>query len=454
MRFSVCRFATALAGAALFFGGAVLPRLSAQTVFSAVVFHQGQPTNALFQENNGIVSAIPTGLPTHNFPALSQNGRFITMASRNPAQPNNLATDLFIFDRATNQRRTLVDYSVEAVEGGFVTPEAAHSALSSNNQLLALHTVMNVTTGQSSSSNPMLTVHRVTDGFQLSIAAFGFGNALDFFRSEFTGLSWAPNRTVFAAPIYLPTVTQLGGLRQTVGIAEFALNTATTQWEPVRQLTQPRIFDNVFPEVMETHVYPAFSPVDDRLAYFELTWPDPLLAQPVSARLMVINLNGGAPQVLVNFNPGFFPMGLAWTADGSEVIYAVGPQLAVPGQFFPAGDPQGAAIRKVNSTNPTTILQVPGIDAGSFPGFPRTTFTPPGPVIDLSRVPVSFTRQPNGNFLLRASGLDPAAVYILESSENLSNFGNPQNFTGEQMMTGIDIPPFAPNLFFRFRAAP
>ncbi|MCC5840114.1 MAG: hypothetical protein JJT96_08320 [Opitutales bacterium] len=147
-------------------------------------------------------------------------------------------------------------------------------------------------------------------------------------------------------------------------------------------------------------------------------------------------------------------MGLAWTMDGGEVIYSVAPQLAVPGQFFPAGDPQGAAIRKVNSTNPAAVLEVPGVDAGSFPGVPRFFFTEPGPPIDLSRVPVSLTRQANGNFLLRASDLDPAALYTLESAQDLSNFGNPQSFTGEQMMMGIDIPPFAPQLFFRFRAEP
>jgi hypothetical protein len=87
--------------------------VAAQTVFSAVVFNQGQPVNGLFRAENGVVTAIPTGLPTNNFSALSPDGRFITMASRNPLQPNNLATDLFIFDRLTKQRRTLIDYPVE-----------------------------------------------------------------------------------------------------------------------------------------------------------------------------------------------------------------------------------------------------------------------------------------------------------------------------------------------------
>jgi hypothetical protein len=57
-----------------------------------------------------------------------------------------------------------------------------------------------------------------------------------------------------------------------------------------------------------------------------------------------------------------------------------------------------------------------------------------------------------GSFSQRAIGLNPAASHTLESAEDLLNFGNPQTFTGEQIMTGIDIPPFAPQIFFRFRA--
>ncbi|MCC5840115.1 MAG: hypothetical protein JJT96_08325 [Opitutales bacterium] len=230
------RLPVVLLWAALFLLGSAGSPVAAQTVFSAVVLNQGQLVNGLFQEQNGTVTAIPTGLPTNNFPALSPNGRFITMASRNPAQPSSLATDLFVFDRLTNQRRTLIDYSVEALSGGsFVTPEATHSALSPDNQLLALTTVMNVTTNLGGmSSNPMLTVHRASDGFQLSIAAIGLGDSVDFFRSEFTGVSWAPDRAVFAAPSYVPTLTQNGVLRSSVSIVEFALNPATTQWEVVR----------------------------------------------------------------------------------------------------------------------------------------------------------------------------------------------------------------------------
>lgn len=430
--------------------------LAGQTVFNAPVSVPGGFTNGLFQMQNGNVTPVDTGLATNDFPSLSRDGRFITMAAPNPAQPAQAATDLFIYDRVTGLRRTLVDHSAETLQdGSIVRPEATYSALSPNNQLVVLTTMMNVTTNvQGTSSTPMLTVNRSSDGFQLATAAIGLGDSIDFFRSEFKGISWAPDGSVFAVPHYVNTPTPMGDLRPAVGIVVFAHNPMTTQWDIVGQITQPRIFDNVIPNVVESHVFPAISPNGQRLAYFELTWPDPLLAGPVSARLLAVNIDGSNPLVLVNFNPGFYPMGVTWSADGSQVIYSVAPQLQVPGQFFPAGDPAGAAIRAVSSTNPVAIFTVPGIDSGSYPHNPSITAPPPGPTVDLRRVPVILSRQSNGNLLLTAPGLDPDALYRLESGTTLDGFGNPQDFTGAQIMAGIDIPLFAPSLFFRFTAAP
>lgn len=426
---------------------------SAQTVFNILVPGPNGPAHGLFQAQGGNVTAIPTGLETNQFPALSADGRFITISAPDPARPNQLATDLFLFDRVTGTRTQLVDYTAEQQQdGSFVTPHAHYSALSPNNQLVALNTLLMITTNQQGSNNvPMLTVNRASDGFQLSIAEIGQGNALDFFRSEFIGISWAPSGSVFATPAYVNTTTQTGQVHATVGIVLFGFNPGTGQWQRVRQVTQPRIFDNVVPAVIETHILPAFSPNGQRLAFFEMTWPDALLQGPARARLIAVNADGSNFQVLVNFNPGFFPLGLTWSTDGADVIYSIAPQNQVPGGFAPSGDPQGAVIRAVNSTNPTTIRQLPGINAGFFPSQPRVT----GPgTVDLSHIQLSLVRLGPGSFRLSAAGLDPLVTYRLESSTDLVTFSNGQNLTGQQIMNGIAIETAEPRKFFRIRNLP
>jgi len=434
-----------------------IPTIRADTVFNALVNTPNGPAHGLFQMSNGTVTTVNTNLPTNQFPSLSHDGRFITIASPDPAQPFQPATDLFIFDRANGVRSRIVNYTAETQpDGSIVTPHAQFSALSPSNQLIALNTLLMVTTNQAGSSSfATLTVHRASDGFQLSIAEMGIGNQLDFFRAEFVGISWAPNGSVFATPAYVNTPTLMGNLQASVGIVLFGFDPGTGQWQRVGQITQPRIFDNVLPAVIETHILPRFSPNGQRLAFFEITWFDALLQNPASARLIAINTDGSNPQVLATFNPGFYPLGLAWSTDGSDVIYSIAPQTQTGGGFAPFGEPSGAVIRKVNSTNPVAIESLPGINSGFFPNSPMITRNGgDGGVIDLSRVPLRIQQQSGGGLLLSAAGLDPGETYRLESSINLLDFGGVQDFTGQQIMNGIPVTADGPRRFWRFRRLP
>ena len=453
-----CRFVlTAWLGLLLWGGPGAA---SADTVFNALTAGPNGPVHGLFQMQNGNVTALNTGLENNFFPSLSRDGRFVTIAANDPARPFQAATSLFLFDRATGNRTLVVSHSSQQQpDGSFVTPHAQFSALSPNNQLIALHTLLMVTTNlPSSDSTPMLTVNQASDGFQLSLAEIGQGRALDFFRSEYVGISWAPNGSVFATPAYVPTPTQMGGLGNAVGIVLFGLNSGTGQWQRVGQATQPRIFDSVIPNVIESHILPAFSPDGGRIAFFEMTWPDALLQSPASARLLAVDTNGSAPMVLATFNPGFFPMGVAWSPDGTEVIYSIAPQTHIPGAgFFPSGEPSGAVIRKVNSTNPVAIEMLPGIDAGFFPNSPRVPTTPGngGSGVDLRQVPVTLSRGTGNNLVFRASGLDPETVYRLESSTDLRSFGSGETFTGQQIMNGVNVAAGDnARVFYRLRTQP
>ncbi len=432
--------------------------IGAQTVFNAIVPTPAGQTSGLFQLHNGTVTAINTGLATNDFPSLSRDGRFIVISAPDPARPNQTSTDLFLYDRANGTRRHLIDNTTEELQGGaFATINPRFSALSPSNQLVAVNTSILITTNlQGVSTTPKLSVHRVSDGLELSLVELGQGNAIDFFRAEYVGISWAPNGTVIATPAYVNTTTQRGLPGASVGIALVTFNNATQQWQRSGQLTTPRIFDSVIPNVIETHILPAFSPSGAQLAYFEITWPDALLQNPASARLMVVNTDGSNPRSLTTFNPGFYPLGVSWSADGTQLIFSIAQQVRTGGSFSPLGLPETAVIRSVSSMSGGTPSAVPGISAGYFPLLPLTSSgTPNQETPSLPRSSIQFSPQPSNNgFILRVPGLDANATYRLQSTTSLNGFPNFQDFTGQQLMTGVTVPRNERQKYFRIVTMP
>lgn len=429
-----------------------VPPTRAQIIFNALVNEPGGAVNRLFEMQGGVVTPVLTGLTADNFPGLSPDGRFITISSPDPLQPFEPSHDLFVHDRLTGQTRKVVDYATFETNGNFVTSTPLFSRLSPDNQWIALKTLVNTSTAQGLSSTPMLTVNRASDGFQVSLVEIGQGNAIDHFRSEYVGIAWHPGGTFFVAPAYVPILTQTGQSTIGVGLASYAFNAGTLQWQRIGQLTQPRIFDAVFPSVIETHILPAISPNGQRIAFFELTWPDALLQGPVQARLAVMNLDGSNGAYLATFNPGFFPGGLTWSQDGAQLIFSIAFQMQVPGVGFqPGGDPATAEIRAVDSVVGGAWTQLPGVNAGFFPSSPM--FLSGG--VDLDTIPLDLQRLPDGTFLLTAAGLDPALTYQLQSTTTMRQpFGSSQGFTGQQIMNGISITPTPSAWFFRLQQAP
>jgi hypothetical protein len=201
--------------------------------------------------------------------------------------------------------------------------------------------------------------------------------------------------------------------------------------------------------------FPAFSPSGAGLAYFELFYPDAsVLSQPVTARIMVANSDGSGARVVTQFNPGFFPAGLGWAPDGNSLVFSIGQQGFSGGTYGAFAVPETAVVRSVATNGNGTPTQIPGVGNGFLPSFPLTGGGGGDPSsIDLSRVPLSLTRAAGGGLLLRAgSGLDPEANYVVESSSNLSGFGQPFTTSGQQLMGGgISIPRNATRQFFRVR---
>jgi hypothetical protein len=192
---------------------------------------------ALFEVAGGVVTLIPTGLPSNNFPSLSFDGRFILISGTDPQFPNEVSDDLWAFGRVTRQtRRVINNETTTQPDGSIFFSLPLFSAMSPNNQLIVIATQLGTSPGGTTRA---LQVYRASDGFDLALVELGQGNAIDFFRSEFLGISWAPNGSVFASPGYVNVVTNTGRPTIAAGIVLFGFDATSNSYVRVGQMTTP-----------------------------------------------------------------------------------------------------------------------------------------------------------------------------------------------------------------------
>jgi hypothetical protein len=349
--------------------------LQAQVIFGADIGNGTEPLGAIFRVNSGTVTAVPTGLPNPQFPSFSPQGNLLVVSSPDPAQPNEASTDLFAHDLLTGLTRKLVDNVTQAQpDGGFLFASPLFSATEVNGQRVAYVNQLSNSNPQGGGSVRQLSVVRASDGFNLALAEIGQGNAIDFYQSEFVGISWSPVAPVFATPGYVPVTTNTG--RQTVaaGIVLFGA-TGPGAFGRVGQLTQPVVTDLPGQIIAETHAFPAFSRNAQQLAFFRITFPSPLMTEPAQADLIVIDLNSGSGLIVASFPPGNYPLGVSWGNNDQTLYFSAGTQINQGGQFAPAAIASTAQIFTVSPAG-GAIGQIPGAPVGYFPSA-----VPPATVI-------------------------------------------------------------------------
>lgn len=349
----------------------------AQVIFGADVGSPGNPQGALFRVDNGQVSGINTGLPNPIFPSLSPDGTLLVVSSPDPAQPSEASTDLFAHELQTGVTRKLVNNTTQPQDDGtFIFSSPLFSGTEFTGQRVAYVNQVSTSNPQGGGSTRILNVIRASDGFDLALAEIGNGNTTDFYQSEFVGISWSPDAPVFATSAYVPVVTNLGRETIAAGIVLFGEGSPGS-FVRVGQLTQPVVIDQLPASiVVETHAFPAFSRNGSRLAFFRIVYPDPLLTQPVSADLVVIEVGTGNGQIVATFNPGEYPLGVTWSGNDQQLIYSLGLQVNQGGMFPPGADPATATLFTV-SPNGGPVGSVPGAPVGYFPNavpLSRTVF--------------------------------------------------------------------------------
>lgn len=352
----------------------------AQVIFGSVVDSPDGPVHAVFQVNDGTVTQVKTGLPNNQYPSISRDGGQLVISSPDPQRPFEASWDLFAFDRNTGQTRKLVDNETQELPDGsrhFASPQFSHT--SADGQLVAFVNLRSHTGPHGGSSTRFLEVVRSSDGAPVSLAEIGAPSGqTDFYQSEFLGVSWSPNAREFATPAYVPANEQ--GM-VAAGIVVYGEN-QFGQFVRARQLTQPSVINMGTTIVAHTHALPSFSPNGQLLAFFRITYINPLMSEPAQAGLMVLDIGSGQPPVeVVTFQPGVFPAGVGWSQDGTQLVFAFGNQsqtgpVGQGGSFQPLFVPETAELRTFD-LGTGQIAAIAGAPVGFFPSggpLPNTIF--------------------------------------------------------------------------------
>ena len=195
-------------------------------------------------------------------------------------------------------------------------------------------------------------------------AEIGQGNAIDYYESEFLGIAWTRTGTAFVTPAYVDVVTNTGRASRAAGLVAFGPDGAGG-FARIGVVTTPHVTDTQNSIIVETHAFPAFSPDGQHLAFFRITYPDPLLLEPVTADLIVID-GTGSGFILATFNAGLYPLGVSWSADGATLVFSIAQQTFSGGNYLPSGDPSTAALLTVPSGG-GAIGSLTGAPNGYFP---------------------------------------------------------------------------------------
>ena len=364
----------------VFFGGFLFCLLTT-TVCRAQVYYASLDNQGLSfvsranPDGTGITS-VPINPPQPDFPTWSRDGEALAVVSTIPGRPNETSRNVYTFNANNGQIRAITDFEDSSMEEfvpdiGFTLVSRSHfpryTAFSPNNDFLALVDFELVATNFGTDRIPTLRVIRMSDLVEVTVAR---GAATDTSYMSGEGLDWSPVADLLVTPI--PQDGFAPGGIPTGAVTALAL--ANSSGDPVRVLTNPRSTSTatLFPvrnTITNEHDYqPAFSPTGNEIAYFRvidglttgeaIPFPQRLTAQ---VSLRVVGVDGSNDREIRSFTPGFFPQGLTWSPDGSELAFGIGQQAAVSGSLTLAGDTrfQDVFVVDANGNNPRRIATAP-----------------------------------------------------------------------------------------------
>ncbi len=280
-------------------------------------------------------TAVNVPFPDVIGPVASPDGVQFAVSAVDPARPNQLSRNVFTVNRGTGEFHNASNF-VDNLNGDntYTYVYAFYKAFSPDGTKVAVNSYYRSGGGGASETGtPVLQIFP-SDGSAGSLALVHADPFLDGTHHGGEGVDWSPvNADLLVAPIKWDAPLISGG-----GVGEA---TAIFTAEPVtgagaaHQLTFPRAdsTSNIGTgEVLlwgEHDYQPKFSPDGTRVAYvrsFQSVSNLRIIPDPFVESLRIVRLDGTSDVAILNFQPGFYVTSVAWSPDGTQLIFDIGPQ--------------------------------------------------------------------------------------------------------------------------------
>lgn len=431
--------------------------------------------------------AISLNLPSSLYPAISRNGRVLMVTSPDPGRPFKISQNVYAIDLATGFLGRATSYSDEVVMNGvrFDNTELAqlfgnntissykvnfpfHKALSPDGTRVVTMNLFksgSITLGSPLSPNdvqassgrfPIIDVYNLADALPAGPYVFLSAQDRDGFNQGGDGVDWHPslNEVVGTVASDIPATGTAGrtSMEGTV-LAVFSPGSISPfirkLTNPVGQIDATFTGSQTILSAVGAHDYaPSISPDGTRVAFvrhflrqdsrFDGAGIAPL---PAICAIHVVNYNGTGDREVIRFVEGLWVTKVAWSPDGTQIVFDLAPQQVLNGWNSLLGDPARSSIHVVNAdgSNPRQLVAAPA----AYPSWGAGSTL---------RLPPTVRLRPNGNqFLLDISPLTVGTSFVVEGTTALGSWAVLNTFTANATSQTITITPNPQATFAAYR---
>jgi hypothetical protein len=378
--------------------------------------------------------SVLVALPEPSFPVASRQGGKLLLTSSDPGRPFKLSRNVFNLDLATGGLVKVTGFEDSATTGigsttvltngvashtndtqfsSYTIHFPYHKAHSPDGQQIA---VMNLPRTGGSTLNvsrtnapteqflgsgrlPALELYPAVGPSPIGTALFLSAQTRTGFNQGGDGVDWHPTANEVVAT-FSSDVPVIGNTGQT-SMEGTLLAVVATDRSPsfVRKLTNPVGEKNAFFDVVTfisttagPHDYaPAISPNGLRVAYVRHTQRADtrfdgagIAPLPAICAIRMIDYDGTDDHEVLRMAEGLWVTRIAWSPDGTEIVFDLAPQLVLNGLNALLGDVTRSAVYLVNAdgTNPRLLAAAPA----AYPTWsPQGAVTPPPPRLRIAR---------------------------------------------------------------------
>ncbi len=303
-------------------------------------------------------TAVAVPFPDVLGPVAAPDGTQFALSAVDPARPNQISRNVFTVNRATGATQNASNFldSLDPDTLKYTYVYAFYKAFSPDGTKVAVNSIYRSGGGGASETGTPILQIFPSDGSSGSLALVHADPFLDGTHHGGEGVDWSPvDQDLIVAPIKWDAPLLSGG-----GVGEA---TAIFLAEPVtgagniRQLTFPRADATSNISTGEVtlwgeHDYqPKFSPNGTGVAYvrsFQLVSNLRVIPDPYVETLRIASVDGTSDVPIASFQPGFYVTSVAWSPDGTQLIFDIGPQAFSNGYPLSYAVPDSDSVYVVN----------------------------------------------------------------------------------------------------------